>query len=130
MCIIIIINNNKNSNNKNNNENTIAKAKICHSFNYFHLINLYFYLNRWHYRVFLIQLLRVLSLQKLQFYSHKMILKKKQNLVKSHSLTSNWITKKMNFLSGIGISKYLNMHKSRYKLPKRKTNVKWQLNQQ
>ena len=26
----------------------------------------------------------------------------------------------MNFLSRIGISKYLNMHKSRYKLPKRK----------
>ena len=58
---------------KNNNENTIAKTKICHSFNYFHLINLCFYLNKWHYRVFLIQLLRVLSLQKLQFWSHKMI---------------------------------------------------------
>ena len=52
MCIIIIINNNNNNNNnKNNNENTIVKAKICHSSNYFHLINLYFYLNKWNYIV-------------------------------------------------------------------------------
>ena len=116
MCIIIIINNNNNNNNnnnKNNNENTITKAKICHSFNYFHLINLCFYLNKWHYREFLIQLLRVLSLQKLQFCSPKMIWKKK--LVKSHSLRSNWITKKNEFFHfslGIGIPKYLNIHKS------------------
>ena len=117
MCIIIIINNNNNNNNnnKNNNENTITKTKICHSFNYFHLINLCFYLNKWHYREFLIQLLRVLSLQKLQFCSPKMIWKNKKKLVKSHSLRSNWITKKNEFFLfslGIGILKCLNIHKS------------------
>ena len=51
MYIIIIIDNNNNNNNnkKNNNENTIAKAKIYHYSNYFDLINLCFYLNKWHY---------------------------------------------------------------------------------
>ena len=40
--------------------NKIAKAKICHPSDYFHLANLCFSLNKWHYRVLLIQLLRVL----------------------------------------------------------------------
>ena len=121
MCIIIIINNN-NNNNKNNNENTITKAKICHSFNYFHLINLCFYLNKWHYKEFLIQLLRLLSLQKLNFV-HPKWFENKQNLVKSYSLTSNWITKKKEFFLfslGIGIPKYLNMYKSQNKVVKKR----------
>ena len=44
--------------------NKIAKAKICHPSDYFHLAkqNLWFSLNKWNYRVLLIQLLRVLCL--------------------------------------------------------------------
>ena len=38
----------------------IAKVKICHLSDYFRLANLCFSLNKWHYRVLLIQLLRVL----------------------------------------------------------------------
>ena len=74
-------------------KNIIAKAKICHSSDYFHLTNLYFSLNKWHHKVLLIQLLRILSLQKQQKF-HPKRLKNKQNLVKSHSLTFKWITKK------------------------------------
>ena len=54
-------------------------------------------------------------------------IKKIKNLVNSHSLTSNWITKKNNFLLlllRIGIPKYLNMHKSQYKFAK-KTKQMW-----
>ena len=43
-------------------KNKIAKVKICHLSNYFRLANLCFSLNEWHYRVLLIQLLRVLCL--------------------------------------------------------------------
>ena len=57
----------------------IAKVKICHLSDYFRLVNLCFSLNKWHYRVFLIQLLRVLI--------HHKGLENKQKLVKSHSLT-------------------------------------------
>ena len=49
-----------NNNNNNNNNNKITKAKICHSSDYFHLVNLCFSLNKWHNSVLLIQLLRVL----------------------------------------------------------------------
>ena len=38
----------------------IAKVKICHLSDYFRLANLCFSLNKWYYRVLLIQLLRVL----------------------------------------------------------------------
>ena len=84
-----------NNNNNNSNENTISKAKICHSSNYFRWTNLCFCMNKGHYRVLLIQLLRVLLIQKIQICSPKMIIKKKK-FVKSHSLTSKWITKKIN----------------------------------
>ena len=43
-------------------KNKIAKVKISHLSDYFHLANLCFSLNEWHYRVLLIQLLRVLCL--------------------------------------------------------------------
>ena len=60
----------------------IAKAKISHSSNYFPLDNFCFSLNKWHYRVLLIQLLRILCpWQKI-----------KKKLVKSHSLTSKLST--------------------------------------
>ena len=60
----------------NNNKNKIAKVKICHLSDYFHLANPCFSLNEWHYKVLLIQLLR----------------ENKQKLVKSHSLTSKLST--------------------------------------
>ena len=40
----------------------IEKAKIFHPSDYFRLANLCFSLNKWHYRVLLIQLFRVLYL--------------------------------------------------------------------
>ena len=67
----------------------IAKAKICHSSNYFPLANFCFTLNKWHYRVLLIQLLRILCpWQKI----------KKKKIVKSHSLTSKLSTIKKKML--------------------------------
>ena len=78
--LLSFYNNNNNSNNNNN--NTITKAKICHSFNYFCLTKLSFYLNKWHYRILLIKLLGVLSLQKLQFCLPKRIKNKWKKLHK------------------------------------------------
>ena len=49
-----------NNNNNNNNNKKIAKTKICHPSNYFRLANIFFSLTKWHYRVLLMQLLRVL----------------------------------------------------------------------
>ena len=46
---------------------------------------------KWQYRVLLIQLLRVLLYKNYKFV-HPVGLKNIQNLVKSHSLTSKWIT--------------------------------------
>ena len=51
--------------NKNNIENTIAKAKIFHLSNNFSLTRLCFCLNKRPYRILLIQLPKVLYLQKL-----------------------------------------------------------------
>ena len=84
---------NNNNNNNNNNKNTIEKAIICYSSDYIRLTNLYFCMNKWHYWVLLIQLLKVLYLKNYKFV-HLKWLKNKQNLVKSHSLISKWITKK------------------------------------
>ena len=57
---------------------------ICHPFNYFCLTKFCFFLNKWHYRILLIQLLKIL-------YPPQRI-KKKKKIVKYHSLTSKLIT--------------------------------------
>ena len=76
----------------------MEKAKICYLSGYIHLTNPYFCMNNWHYWVFLIQLLRIFYLKNYKFV-HPKWLKNKQHLVKSHSLTSNWITKKNQILT-------------------------------
>ena len=63
----------------------LQKLKICHLPNYFCLANLCFSLNEWHYRILLIQLLRVIC-------PPQRIRENKQKLVKSHSLTSKLST--------------------------------------
>ena len=58
-------------------------------FFFFCLTNLCFCLNKWQYKILLVQLLRLLSLQTLQICLPKRIKKIKiKNLVKSHRLTS------------------------------------------
>ena len=70
---------------------TIGKAMCRHWSNYFGLTNLCFCLNKWHYKVLLIHLLRVPSL-KIYKFIYPRGLKYKQNLVKSHSWISKWIS--------------------------------------